>query len=86
MTNTACNIRFPGVVQESNICVTGTNGRGACSGDSGGPLTVQRNGQSLVIGVVSFGLALGCERSWPSVFARVSSFDVFIRNNMNNWQ
>lgn len=52
MTNAACTIRFPGVIQESNICVTGTNGRGACSGDSGGPLTVQRQGQSIVIGVV----------------------------------
>lgn len=35
MTNTACTIRFPGVIQPSNICVTGTSGRGACSGDSG---------------------------------------------------
>jgi chymotrypsin len=32
MTNTACSIRFPGVIQASNVCVTGTNGRGACSG------------------------------------------------------
>lgn len=28
ITNTACSIRFPGVIQPSNICVTGTNGRG----------------------------------------------------------
>jgi chymotrypsin len=85
MTNTACTIRFPGVIQASNICVSGTNGRGACSGDSGGPLTVQRNGESLLIGVVSFGLALGCERSWPSVFARVTSFNSFFQSNMNTW-
>lgn len=43
----------------------------ACSGDSGGPLTIQRRGGSMQIGVVSFGLALGCERAWPSVFVRV---------------
>jgi chymotrypsin len=85
MSNAACTVRFPGVIQSSNICVTGTNARGACSGDSGGPLTVQRDGGSLVIGVVSFGLAAGCERSWPSVFARVTSFNSFIRDNMNNW-
>jgi chymotrypsin len=85
ITNGACSIRFPGVIQPSNICVTGTNGRGACSGDSGGPLTVQRGGESLQIGVVSFGLALGCERAWPSVFARVTSFQPWILNNMNNW-
>lgn len=52
ITNAACTLRFPGVIQDSNICVTGTNGRGACSGDSGGPLTVQRAGESIVIGVV----------------------------------
>lgn len=32
MSNTLCSLRFPGVVQASNICLTGTNGRGACSG------------------------------------------------------
>lgn len=74
MTNTLCTIRFPGVIQASNICVTGTNGRGACSGDSGGPLTVQRGGESMHVGIVSFGLGLGCELNWPSVFARTTSF------------
>ena len=33
ITNAACGLRFPGVIVESNVCVTGTNGRGACSGD-----------------------------------------------------
>ncbi|CRK90294.1 CLUMA_CG003990, isoform A [Clunio marinus] len=82
MTNTACSIRFPGVIQPSNICVTGTNGRGACSGDSGGPLTVHRGGESMQVGVVSFGLALGCERSWPSAFVRVTSFLPWIQQNL----
>lgn len=74
-----------GVIQPSNVCVTGTNGRGACQGDSGGPLTVQRGGESLQIGVVSFGLALGCELSWPSVFARVSFFHDWIQGNLGDW-
>lgn len=85
ITNTACSIRFPGVIQASNICVTGTNGRGACSGDSGGPLTVQRGGESLQIGVVSFGLALGCELAWPSAFARVSFFHHWLNQNIGGW-
>lgn len=34
ISNTLCSLRFPGVIQDSNICVTGTNGRGACSGTS----------------------------------------------------
>lgn len=81
MTNTLCSVRFPGIIQPSNICVTGTNGRGACSGDSGGPLTVQRGGESMHVGIVSFGLALGCERAWPSVFARTTSFLDWINAN-----
>lgn len=81
MTNTLCTVRFPGVIQASNICVTGTNGRGACSGDSGGPLTVQRGGESMHVGVVSFGLALGCELAWPSVFARTTFFLDWIQQN-----
>ncbi|XP_058837331.1 chymotrypsin BI-like isoform X1 [Topomyia yanbarensis] len=30
-TNTACNIRFLGLIQPENICLSGENGRGACS-------------------------------------------------------
>ncbi|XP_055536539.1 brachyurin-like [Wyeomyia smithii] len=73
-TNTACNIRFLGLIQPENICLAGDNGRGACSGDSGGPLTISRGGDTVQVGVVSFGLALGCERNWPSAFARTTSF------------
>ncbi|XP_053689216.1 brachyurin-like [Sabethes cyaneus] len=73
-TNTACNIRFLGLIQPENICLSGDNGRGACSGDSGGPLTISRGGDTVQVGVVSFGLALGCERNWPSAFARTTSF------------
>lgn len=82
ITNAACGLRFPGVIQPSNICVTGTNGRGACSGDSGGPLTVVRGGNSMHVGVVSFGLALGCERAWPSVFARTTFYRTWLINNI----
>jgi len=85
MTNTLCTVRFPGVIQPSNICVTGTNGRGACQGDSGGPLSVQRGGNSVQIGVVSFGLALGCELAWPSVFARVSFYNTWLNQNLGGW-
>jgi chymotrypsin len=81
ITNLACRVRFPTIIQDSNICSAGEGGRGACQGDSGGPLTVQRGGNSLQVGVVSFGLALGCEVGWPSAFARVTSFLDFIQAN-----
>ncbi|KFB40351.1 AGAP007252-PA-like protein [Anopheles sinensis] len=80
-TNLACSLRFPGVVQPENICLSGDAGRGACQGDSGGPLTIQRDGTTVQLGVVSFGLALGCELNWPSVFARTTSFLTWIAEN-----
>uniref|UniRef100_A0A8W7P4J9 Peptidase S1 domain-containing protein n=1 Tax=Anopheles coluzzii TaxID=1518534 RepID=A0A8W7P4J9_ANOCL len=80
-TNLACSVRFPGVVQPENICLSGDSGRGACQGDSGGPLTIVRDGTTVQLGVVSFGLALGCELNWPSVFARTTSFLAWIGEN-----
>ena len=60
------------------VCTSGSNdsgtGVGACSGDSGGPLTVQRDGQSTMIGIASFALTTNCEAGWPTGFARVTSF------------
>jgi chymotrypsin len=76
-----CNLRFPGVIQPSNICLSGLNNGGACQGDSGGPLTTTYNGRHTHIGVVSFGLALGCELLWPSVFARTSFYNDWIEQN-----
>lgn len=60
------------------VCTSGTgsggNNVGACNGDSGGPLTIQRNGQSVLIGIASFVSGVGCEAGWPTGFARVTSF------------
>lgn len=36
MRNLNCNLRFPGVIQSSHICLDGSNRQGVCSGDSGG--------------------------------------------------
>ena len=48
----------------------------------GGPLSVQSNGQSLLVGVTSFVSGVGCERGFPTGFARVSSFIPWIQLNM----
>lgn len=82
MTNAACNIRFLGLIQPTNICTSGNDGLGSCQGDSGGPLTVvDADGATTQTGVVSFGLALGCERGWPSVYVRVSQYLIWIGSN-----
>ncbi|KAK9720325.1 Trypsin [Popillia japonica] len=76
MTNSDCNDLL-GVIQPSHVCIAGTGGVGSCGGDSGGPFVV---GDKL-IGQVSFGVVLGCELGWPSVFTRITSFLDWIEAN-----
>ena len=52
-------------------------------GDSGGPLTAQRNGQSILVGITSFAAANGCELSIESVFTRVGSYLDWLKVNTN---
>lgn len=64
----------PGPLDTSNVCTGGANLTiSACSGDSGGPLTL--GGE--LIGVVSWGIMPCGTIGAPSVFARVSHY--------NNW-
>ncbi|KOB58154.1 Chymotrypsin [Operophtera brumata] len=78
ISNTNCSLSYPAFIQDSNICTSGAEGRSTCSGDSGGPLTVQRNGLPLLIGVTSFGSAAGCQAGYPAAFARVTAYIDFI--------
>lgn len=51
-------------------------------GDSGGPLVIKDfDGNLTQVGLVSFGLSLGCENSWPSVYTRLTEFLDFIAKN-----
>ena len=45
---------------------------GVCSGDSGGPLFVERDGKPLLVGAASY--VQGCGAGVPDTFARVSSW------------
>jgi len=77
------SIPIPGIIQASNICMTGSSNRGACNGDSGGPLTVRRGDNSMQVGIVSFGIAIGgCENVFPSVFGRVTSYLTWLNANV----
>jgi len=75
MSNRACN-RIYGIVEDYQICMSGDGGHSTCSGDSGGPLTVD----GVLVGVVSYGIE-GCEPGYPSAFTRVTSFLDWIQSN-----
>lgn len=84
MTNADCLAAWNGntqLIQAQNICQSGDGGRSACNSDSGGPLTVQDNAESLQIGVVSFGSSGGCDDGTPTVFARITYYLGWIEDN-----
>lgn len=72
-----CNNVFKGGVP-ANILCAGYSSRRAdvCSGDSGGPMYVQKNGVKVQVGVVSFGA--GCGVGNPSGYTDVSKYQSFL--------
>jgi len=80
ITVTQCALSTIGLATAQNICMTGTQNRGVCNGDSGGPLTVARGGQSMHVGIASFVVA-SCHNTLPSVFVRTTSFLPWIIDN-----
>nr|ADA83701.1 chymotrypsin [Helicoverpa armigera] len=82
ITNAVCRSSFPLLIQDSNICTSGANGRSTCRGDSGGPLAVTRNSRPLLIGITSFGSARGCQVGSPAAFARVTSYISWINGQL----
>lgn len=63
----------------STICTSGAEGRGICNGDHGGPLVTTVDGENVLIGIASFGSARSCQSGFPSAYARVTSFQHWIR-------
>ncbi|XP_065349531.1 brachyurin-like [Cloeon dipterum] len=61
-------------ILSSNVCAFGDNGDSTCQGDSGGPLVEKVGNERVQIGLVSFGAGEGCEKSYPEVYTRVSSY------------
>ncbi|XP_055534400.1 brachyurin-like [Wyeomyia smithii] len=83
ISNESCEKVFPNMIRESHVCVSGSNGRNACQGDSGGPLTAHLNGETTLIGIVSFGSTEGCEKGLPAVYTRVSYYLNWIEDHTN---
>lgn len=76
ISNQLCSTHAGGLIQDTNICAIGDpeSNNSACTGDSGGPLTVRRSGRSVQVGVVSFGIGACGNAGVPDGYARVSSF------------
>lgn len=66
------------VITENMICAGAPDGgRGACSGDAGGPLYYDNNGALIVVGIISFQEGCG-NATFPSVNTAVSPFTNWI--------
>lgn len=59
---------------------------GAGTGDSGGPMTCERNGKDILVGITSWGVTVNgaCSTQYPTVYARVSHFKRFILANISH--
>ncbi|GJQ77599.1 hypothetical protein Trydic_g8800, partial [Trypoxylus dichotomus] len=81
ITHAACVSSWGSLVTSQQICAVIGAGRGACNGDSGGPLLQTSNRAQL--GVTSFIRAGGCAQGFPDVYARVSSYINWIVSAVN---
>ncbi|XP_045499628.1 brachyurin-like [Colias croceus] len=74
ISNEQCQAVYGDIVRATNICTDGSDGRGTCNGDSGGPLTVDNKGKRILIGITSFGASAGCDKGFPAAYTRVTSY------------
>ena len=66
------------------LCVGSPGGDGACSGDSGGPVTAAL-GMTRLVGVTSYGLSGGCaDQTYPNVATRISSHADWIETRVGD--
>merc|ERR1711893_15817 len=78
LTNSQC-IGYVGssLINNGHVCIRGDGVRGACNGDSGGPLSCYRGGQWYLVGAASWVIG-SCNTFYPSAYARVSYFNSWI--------
>uniref|UniRef100_A0A182Q608 Peptidase S1 domain-containing protein n=1 Tax=Anopheles farauti TaxID=69004 RepID=A0A182Q608_9DIPT len=80
ITNSECQKTFsPLIIRKSTLCARGDEKESPCNGDSGGPLVLAED--KTLVGVVSFGHALGCDRGFPAAFARVTAFRDWVKKH-----
>ncbi|KAJ8724715.1 hypothetical protein PYW07_015673 [Mythimna separata] len=77
MGNAQCKAIYGETVTLDIMCTSGDGGKGACGGDYGGPLILRRysgaSGQDMLVGLVSFTAAAGCNAGYPTGYTRITS-------------
>ncbi|CAH2041507.1 unnamed protein product, partial [Iphiclides podalirius] len=68
-------------VHEGQLCAGGEEGRDACSGFGGAPLLLNRGGQYIQIGIVSFGSENCGSEGVPSVYTNIAHYYRWIVEN-----
>ncbi|XDV45069.1 hypothetical protein PO909_013238, partial [Leuciscus waleckii] len=86
--NKECDCRFQEItfwditIPPTMICAGGETGKGACYGDSGGPLQCKQDSEWILAGVTNWGIS--CFTGFgPDSYARVSEFHYWILENVN---
>jgi len=81
--NAKCHPEFSKYAADdpSIMCVGKYEGKGSCSGDSGGPVTFMSGDQHILIGAVSFGSLKGCGLEMGSAHCRISNVRAWIDLN-----
>lgn len=82
ISNEQCTKTFASI-ETSNLCAVGKERKGSCQGDSGTAIIREVNGTQIQVGVLSWGVINGCERGYPSVYARLSDNIDWIKLHSN---
>ncbi|CAO1361156.1 unnamed protein product [Diamesa hyperborea] len=75
ISNVECAETFgPAATGPTVICAVGYPNlkSSSCPGDSGGPIALNENGTSTLIGVISYGAAFGCDLGYPVGFFKTT--------------
>jgi trypsin len=79
-----CEVSYPGKLDNTMLCAGFPDGKkDSCNGDSGGPLVQVKGGNTLLVGVVSWGE--GCARpKYYGVYSDVSSVYSWIESQISS--
>ncbi|XP_041350491.1 chymotrypsinogen B-like [Gigantopelta aegis] len=80
---TFCRKQWGDFVTKNHICV-GMGDKGACRGDSGGPLMCSKGGRFYIAGIVSWGEETCMEYGYPNIFTKVQIYSRWIQDTMKS--